>query len=92
MLSPTIRSTFVLISKAPVVLSADERKLKIKGTIVLAVRVSSEGSVYDVFVLRSLQPDLDAAAVEAVRQWIFKPGTRDGAPVNVGFSVNIDFK
>jgi TonB family protein len=82
----------VLISKAPVVLSAEQRKLKIRGTVVLAVRVSSEGSVYDVFVQRSLQPDLDAAAVEAVRHWTFKPGTRDGIPVNVGFSINIDFK
>jgi len=82
----------VVIDRAPVVLNEQGRSVKIKGRVELSVRVSSEGSVYDVFVQRSLHPDLDAAAVEAVRHWTFKPGTRDGVPVNVGLSINVEFE
>ncbi len=82
----------VLIYGDPVVLTDRERALNVRGTVVLAVTVDRVGLVSDVFVQEGLDPALDAAAVEAVRRWTFRPGTRDGVPANVRFGVNINFK
>jgi len=36
--------------------------------------------------------DLAASAVEAVEQWRFRPGTRDGTPVTVYFTIEVEFR
>ncbi|MET0555859.1 MAG: energy transducer TonB [Vicinamibacteria bacterium] len=53
---------------------------KIQGTVELQILIDAEGHVARATVMRSI-PQLDAAAIEAARQWIFKPATRDGRPV-----------
>jgi TonB family protein len=40
--------------------------------------VDTTGHVSDVRVLKSLDPELDQEAVEALRDWTFQPGTVDG--------------
>lgn len=52
-----------------------------KGTVVLAADVNEAGAVTATRVLRSVSPDLDAAASTALQSWLFKPATRDGEPV-----------
>jgi len=42
-------------------------------------------------VLKPLPFGLDDAAVEAVRQWQWKPGTLAGEPVDVIFNVTVNF-
>jgi TonB family protein len=66
---------------------------KIQGEVELAILVRADGSVGDVEVTRSLDTTygLDDAAVEAVRQWTFKPGTKDGTAVDVEVHINIKF-
>jgi TonB family protein len=59
---------------------------------VLEVAISETGAVENVAVIKSLAPGLDMAAVNAVRQWKFKPATRDGKPVPVLFNLTINFK
>ena len=41
--------------------------------------------------IKSLDPDLDQAALEAAAQWIFEPGKRDGRPVDVLVTIAIAF-
>lgn len=50
----------------------------IEGKVLLLVKVDTEGRVIGVRVLRGVGHGLDEAAVEAVRQFTFKPGTVDG--------------
>jgi protein TonB len=45
----------------------------------------------DIKITRPLGSGLDEKAVEAVRQWRFKPGTKDGSPVAVRINVEINF-
>ena len=53
--------------------------------------VGIDGKSSDVKVIRSLDPDLDRAAVEAAKLWEFQPGTRQGKPVPVIVTVAIGF-
>lgn len=52
----------------------------IEGKVLLLVEVDEKGRVTNVRVLRGLGHGLDEAAVEAVRQFTFTPGTVDGRP------------
>lgn len=68
------------------------RRAKITGLVVLEVAVSEDGTVDRVAVRRSVAPEIDRAAVNAVKQWKFKPATLDGKAVPVLFNLTINFK
>ena len=53
-------------------------------------RAPEGDSVTDAKVLRSI-PLLDAAALDAVRQWVFTPTTLNGQPVPVIMTVTVNF-
>jgi len=65
----------------------------IEGTVLLQTVVLADGSVGDVKVVRSLDTTygLDQAAIDAMKQWRFTPGTKDGSPVRVAVSVEMTF-
>ena len=65
----------------------------IEGTVGLDVVVLADGKVSDVMVTQSLDKEygLDTQAVEAARQWLFKPGTKDGKPVTVRVVLEMTF-
>jgi TonB family protein len=55
--------------------------------------VLADGNVGDVTVARSLDTTygLDQQAVNAAKQWTFKPGTKDGKPVAVRVNIELKF-
>lgn len=71
--------------------SDEARKNKWQGNVVLRVIVGTDGKTHEITVLRSLGMGLDEKAVEAVRQWRFEPGTKDGQPVPVQVAVEVNF-
>ena len=66
---------------------------RIEGKVVLSVVVLDDGKVGEVSVTESLDKEygLDTQAVEAAKEWLFKPGTKDGKPVPVRVSVEMTF-
>jgi len=62
-----------------------------RGTVAMKVVVGADGLTRDIKVDRSLSPDLDKAAMDAVKRWRFTPGTKDGKPVAVQISVTVSF-
>jgi TonB family protein len=64
---------------------------RIEGTVELAAVVLDDGKVGDVTVDRSLDKGLDEQAVTAMKQWEFKPGTKDGKPVAVRVHIVMNF-
>jgi TonB family protein len=70
----------------------EAKEARIQGTVTLTLVVNSMGRADDIQVSRSLDPGLDANAVGAVSQWLFKPGTKDGQPVDVAVTIEINFK
>jgi protein TonB len=53
---------------------------KIEGTVVVEILIDANGRVYPRRILTSI-PALDAAAVDAVKQWVFSPAIKRGRPV-----------
>jgi TonB family protein len=71
----------------------DEAKLaKMQGTVLLNMIVDEAGEPEYVHVLRGLSDGLDDKAVEAVRQYKFKPAMEDRTPVPVSLNVEVNFK
>ena len=66
----------------------DER---VQGTVWLGCVVATNGRPTDITVTKALHPDLDEAAVDALEQWQFKPGSKDGEPVPVRITVELTF-
>jgi protein TonB len=66
---------------------------RITGSVLLRCVVRENGTVSDVQIVRSLDrvAGLDTQAIEAVKQWSFRPGTRNGKPVAVRVSVDMNF-
>jgi TonB family protein len=66
---------------------------QIQGSVMLETIVLADGSVGDVRVIKSLDSEfgLDQQAVDAMKLWTFKPGTRDGEPVRVAVQVEMTF-
>ncbi len=63
-----------------------------QGTVLLAVEVKADGTVGAVSVrTSSTYALLDEAALEAVGQWRFTPGTKDGLPVAMEVLVPVHF-
>jgi len=65
---------------------------KVAGTVVLYLEIDKNGLPENARVTRSLHPDLDEKAVEAVLQWRFEPGKKKGNPVRVAATVEVNFK
>jgi protein TonB len=72
----------------------DATRANIEGTVRLECVVRPDGTVGDVQVVRSLDGTygLDEEAVKAARQWLFRPGTRNGEPVPVLISIEMTFR
>jgi TonB family protein len=65
----------------------------IEGDVLLSVVVKADGSVGTVEVKESLDSvyGLDDNAVTAMKQWAFKPGTKDGKAAAVRVDVKMKF-
>jgi protein TonB len=67
------------------------RKLHQEGVVILRAVITVSGAVDDVQVVKSGGPMLDAAALAAVRRWVYKPATRDKRAVTVYLDVTVSF-
>jgi TonB family protein len=58
----------------------------------LSTVIGVDGKPHEIKVVRSVDKDYDSAAVEALRQWEFKPASCDGEPKEVKIGVEIEFR
>jgi TonB family protein len=72
--------------------SEEARKAKWQGSVLLSLVVDASGKAVDIKVTKSLGLGLDQKAIEAVEKWRFKPGMKDGKPVPVMASVEVNFR
>ena len=53
--------------------------------------VDTDGKPVDIEVTKALDPEADEAAVDALKQWEFTPGSIDGKAVRVRITVEMRF-
>ena len=68
------------------------RKAKYQGTVLVQIVVDADGHVKDPRVVKAVGLGLDEKALEAVKQWKFKPGMKDGRPVPVYAQIEVTFR
>jgi TonB family protein len=72
---------------------AEEARLaKYQGTVVVSVVVAADGTAQDMKVVRGLGLGLDEQALKAIGEWRFTPGTKDGQPVPVVATIEVNFR
>jgi periplasmic protein TonB len=71
--------------------SDEARKAHYQGSVILNVIVDATGRPNYIRVQRSLGMGLDEKAIAAVKTWRFQPAQKDGHPVAVQMSVEVNF-
>ena len=69
---------------------ADAQQARAQGVVIIEATIDPTGQVRDAVVKRSI-PLLDAAALNAVRQWVFTPTVVNGVAVAVIMTVTVNF-
>jgi TonB family protein len=72
--------------------SEEARLAKYQGTAVISVDIGTDGIAHNMRVVRGLGLGLDEKALQAVSQWHFNPGAKDGQPVTVTATIEINFR
>jgi TonB family protein len=81
-----------VIYKQDPLYSEEARKAHLAGTVVLQVVVGTDGLAGTIRVVRALGMGLDERAIEAVTAWRFQPGTKDGSPVAILATIEVNFR
>ena len=69
----------------------EARKARFQGSVLVYVEVDEQGRIRSVRVEKPVGLGLDEKAIEAVKQWRFRPATRDGRPVAVPARIDVSF-
>jgi len=71
--------------------SEEARKNKLQGSIQVSLVVDATGAPTQIAILHPLGMGLDEKAIEAISQWKFTPGKKNGSPVAVLTQVEVTF-
>ena len=73
--------------------SDEARRAKYQGVCLVSLIVDAEGNPQNIRVVRALGMGLDEKAIEAIRQYKFKPAMKDGTtPVPTMITIEVDFR
>jgi len=71
--------------------SNSSKEAFVEGTVRISTVVTRDGVPTSLRVISGLNAGEDQTAIDAVKQWRFAPGTRNGQPVNVKVTVEVEF-
>ena len=80
-----------VLSRAHPTYTEQARDAHREGVVVLYIEITPEGRPQNIQILRRVGLGLDESAQESLRQWTFKPVTKDGKPVTVMLAVEVNF-
>jgi protein TonB len=64
---------------------------RVQGPVVLAAVIGKDGSIQNLHVLSTASPLLNQAAIDAVREWRYRPYILNGEPVEVDTQITVNF-
>jgi len=80
----------LLQHKVPPEYPREAREQNIQGVVILRANIDTQGNVYKLEVV-SGDPTLAAAAIDAVKQWKYRPFLLNGEPMEVETQVQVKF-
>ncbi|HXM43880.1 MAG TPA: TonB family protein [Bryobacteraceae bacterium] len=72
--------------------SEEARVARLQGTVVVQLVIGTDGRVRDPRIVRGLGLGLDENAIEAINQWQFKPGQKNGDAVKVWATIEVNYR
>ena len=63
----------------------------IAGVVAVVIVIDERGGIMDCTVSKSTHPEFERPAIEAVKNWKFKPAKKDGVPVKVRVTIPLRF-
>jgi periplasmic protein TonB len=82
----------VPVYRAPRTYPESARRDSLQGTVWVEAVVDQSGHVQDAKIKTGVRSDLDDAAINSVRQWLFKPASQKGKPINCTIVIPFHFK
>jgi TonB family protein len=83
----------VVIHSVEAEFSDEARRAKYQGVCLISLIVDAQGNPQNIRIARALGMGLDEKAIEAIRQYKFKPAMKDGrTPVPVMITIEVDFR
>jgi protein TonB len=64
----------------------------VEGTVIMSAIIATNGTVLNPTVRNTVDPRLASAALEAVRQWVYKPALLNGEPVETATTITLEFQ
>src|SRR6201993_5485582 len=64
---------------------------RVQGAVVLAAIIGKDGTIQNLHVVSTASPLLNQAAIDAVKQWRYRPYILNGEPVEVDTTVTVNF-
>jgi TonB family protein len=61
----------------------------VTGEVLLAATIGKDGTVEHLKLTQSVRADVDASAMDAVRQWTYKPYLLNGDPIEVETTITV---
>ena len=81
----------LLVTKVEPVYPAQAKAAKVQGSVVLGVIIGKDGSVQYLKVINSASDLLNQAAIDAVKQWKYRPYLLNGDAIEVDTQVTLNF-
>ena len=80
-----------LLSHVDPVYPPGAKMMHVQGAVILHAQIGTDGHIHDLQIVSTPDTELAAAAMDAVRQWTYKPYMLNGAPVAVETTINVNF-
>lgn len=80
----------LLVKKVTPTYPAIAKQARVQGTVVLQASIGKDGSIQNLQVVKG-HPLLSQAAINAVKQWKYKPYFLNGQPVDVDTTITVNF-
>jgi TonB family protein len=80
-----------LVTKVQPLYPAAAKAARVQGTVELEITVTKDGVPAELRVVSSPSDDLSESALEAVRQWRYRPTLLNGSPVEIISSVIVNY-
>ena len=81
-----------MVHLVPPEYSEEARREKFVGQVVVGLIVDTDGLPQQIHVVRGVGHGLDEKAIEAIRQYRFRPAMENGKPVPVRVNVEVNFQ